>query len=207
MIKLVIFDLWQTLAYRDVEYSTTSEMLKQTKCNIPKDKFVKVFEESIQTKKWNSKFWAYQNLCKNMELETTEKNVKLLMGIRDRAEEETKLYLYTIPMLKQLRDKGYKIGLISNTSVFAIEHIKNKTELLNYIDYPLFSFDIGVIKPNLKFFKEMLKNTGYKPEETIMIGDKLNDDVLPPKELGMNAILFENYDQLKKDLSQYDIFI
>jgi len=155
MIKLVIFDLWQTLAYRDVEYSTTSMMLEKTGADIPKDKFVKIFEESLQTKKWESKFKAYRNLCKNMGLKTTEYNIKLLRDIRDKAEEETKLYSHTMPMLKKLRKEGYKTGLISNSSVFAVEQIKQKTNLLEHIDYPLFSFDVGVIKPNLKFFTKM----------------------------------------------------
>lgn len=205
MIKLIIFDLWQTLAYRDVSYSTTGKMLEETRVNISKEKFVKIFEESVQTKKWDSKFKAYKNLCKNMGLETTEKNANLLMSIRNEAEAKTKLYPYTIPMLKQLRKQGYKIGLISNSSVFAIEQIKKKTDLLKYIDYPLYSFDVGVIKPNLKFFKEMLKITKCDPEETIMIGDKLNDDVIPPKSIGMNAIHFKDYDQLKKELAAFKI--
>lgn len=207
MIKLIIFDLWQTLAYRDVEYSTTTKMLEETGVDIPKKKFVKLFEESLQTKKWRSKFEAYKNLCKNMGLETSEQNVNLLMNIRDKAEDKTKLYHYTIPMLKQLRKQRYKTGLISNSSVFAVEQIRNKTDLLNYIDYPLFSFDVGVIKPNLKFFKKMLKISGCKPEETIMVGDKLNDDVVPPRSIGMNAIHFKTYKQLKKELAFFGILI
>jgi HAD superfamily hydrolase (TIGR01549 family) len=207
MIKLIVFDLWQTLAFRDVEYSTTSKMLKRTGAKILKEKFVKIFEESIQTKKWDSKFEAYKNLCENMGLQATENNINLLMEIRDKAEDETKLYPHSIPMLKQLRKQGYKTGLISNSSVFAIEQIKAKTDLLDYIDYPLFSFDVGIIKPDLKFFKEMLKITKCKPEETIMIGDKLNDDVIPPRSIGMNAILFKNYEQLKLDLEKFGVCI
>ena len=207
MIKLIIFDLWQTLAHRTIGYSTTSEMLKKTGAKIPKEKFVKIFEESIQTKKWSSKFEAYRNLCRNMGLETTTDNVNLLMSIRDKAEAETQLYPHTIPMLKQLKEQGYKTGLISNSSAFAIEQIKKKTNLLEYIDYPLFSFEVGIIKPDLKFFEEMLKLSKCAPEETIMIGDKLNDDVLPPKKLGMNALLFKDYETLKKELSDFKILI
>ncbi|MBL7100853.1 MAG: HAD family hydrolase [Nanoarchaeota archaeon] len=206
-IKLIIFDLWQTLAYRDVDYSTTSKMLEETRVEIAKDKFVKIFEKSIQTKKWNSKFEAYKNLCQNMDLETNEKNINLLIKIRDKAEAETKLYSHTISMLKQLRQQKYKIGLISNSSIFAVEQIKKRTNLLEYIDYPLFSFDVGIIKPNLQFFKEMLKISSYKPKETIMIGDKLNDDVIPPRKIGMNSIHFKNYEQLKQELKNFNITI
>jgi HAD superfamily hydrolase (TIGR01662 family) len=206
MIKLIIFDLWQTLACRNVGYSTTSKMLEETGVKIPKEKFVKIFEESIQTKKWGSKYEAYKNLCQNMGLETTQENISLLIRIRDKAEAETRLYPHTISMLKQLREKGYKIGLVSNSSVFAIEQIK-KTPLLSYIDYPLFSFDVGTIKPDLEFFKEMLKISKCEPKEVIMVGDKLNDDVLPAKDLGMKAILFKDYEQLKVELATFGISI
>jgi HAD superfamily hydrolase (TIGR01549 family) len=182
-------------------------MLKLLNKEISLEEGIKIFESSLQTRKWDSKFEAYKNLCKNMGLETTKSNINLLMQIRDKAEEETKLYSHTLSMLKQLREQGYKIGLISNSSVFAIEQIKAKTNLLDYIDYPLFSFDVGVIKPNLKFFGEMLKISGCKPEETIMIGDKKKDDVLPPRELGMNAILYTDYQQLRKDLAPFGIII
>jgi putative hydrolase of the HAD superfamily len=130
-----------------------------------------------------------------------------LMSMRDYAENQTKEYEHTIPMLKQLKDSWYKIWLISNSSVFEIEHLKERTKILDYVDYPLFSFDIGIIKPNPKIFEKMLKISWYKPEEIIMIWDKLVDDVRPPRELWMNSLLFENYEQLKKDLLNFGIVL
>ena len=127
--------------------------------------------------------------------------------IRDNAENHTKEFEHTIPMLKQLKDAWYKIWLISNCSVFALEHVKEKTSILNYIDYPLFSFDAWTIKPDLKIYKKMLEISWCKPEETIMIWDKMWDDVLPPKQLGMNSLLYENYEQLKRDLLDYGIVL
>ncbi len=206
MIKLIIFDLWQTLAYRDVPYSTTSKILEATHSKIPKNKFVKMFETSLQTKKWRSKYKAYANLCRNMHLPASDKNIKLLMNMRDKAEAKTKLFHYTIPLLKRLKKIGYKIGLISNSSVFAAKRL-NKIRLLEYIDYPLFSYQVGAIKPNLKIFRTILKTAKCKPSEAIMIGDKMGDDVVPPKKLGMRAIHFTSYQNLKKDLKKYNIYL
>ncbi len=203
MIKLIIFDLRKTLAYRDVDYSSTSKILEETGVCIPKEEFVKLFESSLQTKKWNDKYEAYKNLCKNMGLVATEENVKLIMEIRDHAEAHTKLYSHTLEMLKRLRELGYYTGLLSNSSVFAIEQIRAKTTLLDYIDYPLFSFDVGLIKPDLSFFKAILQKTACKAEEALMIGNNLKDDILPSQELGMHAIHYQNYEQLKKDLKIY----
>lgn len=207
MIKLIIFDLRKTLAYRDVEKSSTTQMLEQTWASLPKKDFVKIFENSVQTKKRTNKYEAYENLCKNMGLPMTKDNMNLLINIRDYAESQSKLYLHTIPMLKQLRKLWYKIWLLSNSSIFAVEVLKRKTNLLDYIDYPLFSFEVGTIKPDLAFFEKMLEITACKPEEVIMVWDKLHDDVLPPRELGMNSILFENYEQLKSDFASFGIVL
>jgi HAD superfamily hydrolase (TIGR01662 family) len=207
MIKLIVFDLWQTLAYRSIGYSTTSRMLEVTGVGIPKERFLKIFEESLQTRKWKSRQEAYGRLARNMGLSPTKKNVGLLMGIRDRAEDTTKLYPHTIPMLKQLRQQGYRTGLLSNSSIFAVEQIRKRTSLLRYIDYPLFSFDVGVIKPDLRFYREMLRMSRFRPKETIMVGDKEGDDIIPAKRLGMNAILFRDYEHLKRDLAGFGIAI
>ena len=95
MIKLIIFDLWKTLAYRDVPEDSDKTMLIKTNSSITPPEFVKIFENSLQTRKWNSKFDAYANLCKNMDLPVTEENVQLLMSIRDEAESKTKEFEHT----------------------------------------------------------------------------------------------------------------
>jgi len=204
MIKLIVFDLWDTLAYKDTFIRSTLQIFKKIKLLIPYDKFVKIYEQSVQTKKWKSKYDAYKNLCKNLGIETNDRNIKLIMFIRDKAEARTKLFPRSLSMLRQLKKQGYKTGIISNTSVFSIEPLK-KTKFFSYIDYPLFSFDAGIIKPNSKIFKMLLKKARCKPEEAIMIGDTFEDDILPAKKIGMNTILFKDYNNLRKKLSEFSI--
>ncbi|MFW5846598.1 MAG: HAD family hydrolase [Nanoarchaeota archaeon] len=207
MIKLIIFDLWQTLAYRRGDNGPRSirTMLNKFNLGISIEKAIKIFEDSVQTKKWKSKFKAYQNLCENLKINAEEQNVRELMNIRDSAEEKLRLYSFTIPLLKKLRKQGYKIGLISNSSEFAIKKVKEKTDLLKYVDYPLFSYNVGVIKPSQEFFKTMLKTSKLKANECVMIGDKVLDDVIPPKKLGMYSIHFKGYADLKNHLLKLGI--
>jgi len=205
MIKLIIFDLWKTLAYRDIPEDRTVTMQNAMHIDIPHEEFVKLFEQSLQTKKRNSKFDAYSHLCKVIWLPATEERVEILMWIAEHAEKRAKAYTHAIPMLKQLKKAWYKTGIISNNWNFALEWVKRNTKILNYIDYPIFSFEVWVIKPDLKIFEKMLETSWCKPEETIMIWDKMQDDVLPPRELWMNSCLYENYEQLKRDLLNYGI--
>jgi putative hydrolase of the HAD superfamily len=205
MIKLIVFDLWGTLAYEKVLKGKTSQILEKTKKKIREDKFVKIFENSVQTKKWESEFSAYKNLCKNMGLETTKENVELIVDICRISQEKTKLYKHSIPMIKKLKKKGYKIGLISNSSVFAIDKIKEKTNLMQFIDFCVFSYDVGKIKPDLKLFKEMLKISKFKAQEVVMVGDNFKDDIESSRKVGLNAIHYKNYPSLKKEFKQFQI--
>ncbi|MCX8205795.1 MAG: HAD family hydrolase [Candidatus Micrarchaeota archaeon] len=205
MIRLVVFDLWLTLAYKEVEYDTLTHIIEQTGAPIGKDKIVKVFENTVQTKKWRSKHSAYKQLCIKIGLPPTESNIAKITRIRDHSEERAKLYPHTIPMLKQLRAQGYKTGLVSNSSVFAVKHIKEKTRLLDYIDYPVFSYNVGAVKPDLRLFREVLRRAKCRPDEAVMIGDKMGDDVLPPRKIGMNSIHYKGYPSLKKELAKLGV--
>jgi len=206
-IKLIIFDLWKTLAYKEGSPSYHEQIIKIFKLKFSEKKVIKIFEHSVQTKKWKSEYKAYKNLCKNLNLPITKENINILRSLRDKIEGQVKAYKHTIPMLKKLRKQGYKIALLSNTSIFSIRPVKKKTKIMKYIDFPMLSFEYGNIKPSLKGFKLLLKKTKFKPNEVIMIGDKLNDDVLPERKIGINSILFKNYNQLKKDFKRFKINI
>jgi putative hydrolase of the HAD superfamily len=207
MIKLIIFDLWQTLADRKVKKDWYEILPEKLNLKISKKDLIKIYENSMQRKKWESKYEAYSSFCKNLGLETTMKNVESIREIRDQAEKKTFVYDHVMPMLKKLKMRGYKIGLLSNTTNFAIDRLKDNTKLLDYIDYPIFSYEIGFIKPDLKMFKKVLGLANCKKEETIMIGDKEQNDVIPARRLGINAIHYKNYKQLKKDLTLFNIKI
>ncbi len=204
MIKLIAFDLWKTLVHKE---ASTKKMLEKTGSNIPHEKFVKIFEESVETEMWKSEYEAYKNLCGRMDVELTDYNIDLLRKIRSEAEDNLKIYDHSVPMVKKLRGMGYKIGVISNSSVFGIEKVRKKTDLLNYVDYPLFSYEIGLIKPDLRIFQELLRRADCKPQEAVMVGDNPTDDVIPARSIGMNAILFKSYAQLKNDFGSLSIYL
>lgn len=61
MIKLICFDLWNTLATRKKSPLTSSVRELEIAFNIKEDhkKVVKAFESIIQTKEWSNEFEAY----------------------------------------------------------------------------------------------------------------------------------------------------
>lgn len=207
MIKLVIFDLWNTLIYKKVNLDTYHKVLQKKKVKISREDFVGVFEKSVQTKKWRSERKAYKRLCKNLGLKTSKENVDFIMNLRDKREETVKTYSHTSSILRKIKKQGYKLGIISNVSIFSVKRIKKHTTFLKYVDYPLFSYLAGTVKPDPKIFRKMLKKARVKPEEALMIGDNYENDVKIPRSLGMKAIHYKNYPQLKKYLKKLGVKI
>ena len=101
-------------------------------------------------------------------------------------QEDEVLYEDTEACLKKLSNK-YKIGVIANQSLGTAERL-DKFGILQYIDLVIASAEEGVAKPDKRIFEIALKRTNCKPEQAVMIGDRIDNDIVPAKKLGMNTI-------------------
>jgi HAD superfamily hydrolase (TIGR01662 family) len=207
MIKLIAFDLWNTLVHKGINFDTYNDLLNKKGIRISRREFINLFENSVQKKKWKSEHEAYRHFCKTLGIKATKDNIKFIEYLRDRSESSAKEFPHTISMLKKLKRQGYKTGIVSNTSIFSIKKLKKITHLLDNIDYPVFSYMTNTIKPDLKMYKKMITDSGISPSEMIMIGDNKKNDVIAPKRLGINAIHYKDYGQLKRDLKKFNINI
>ena len=102
--------------------------------------------------------------------------VDKLPGERTLAKEYGFSYMTIRKAVENLVAEGllYKIPM-KGTFVADRKTRKKKTKIMDYIEYPIFSYDVGVVKPNLKGFRHVLKTSKCKPEKTIMIGDKMDE--------------------------------
>ncbi len=85
-----------------------------------------------------------------------------------------------------LRGK-YKIGVIANQSLGTADRLE-KFGILKYIDLVIASAEEGVAKPDKKIFEMALNRAGCRPERAMMIGDRIDNDIVPAKKLGMKTI-------------------
>ena len=200
MIKLIAFDLWHTLVDRKIDYHTTTLIVKLLHPHLSQKKIRKLFENDLQTKPWKSEKAAFRKFARDLG-DDKDETVALLMALRDFADSKAEAYAYTLPLLKELKKK-YKLALVSNTSIFDIKYMENTAHILKFFDYKLLSYKTGLLKPDTAVFAKLLQVSKLKPEEVLMIGDKISEDVTPAKTLGINAIHFKSAKQLKKDLDK-----
>ena len=60
--------------------------------------------------------------------------------------------------------------------------------LLRYFDVLAPSAELGIAKPDPAIFLWALRESGCDPENAAMIGDRIDNDVLPAKALGMRIV-------------------
>lgn len=58
----------------------------------------------------------------------------------------------------------------------------------SWIDLVISSADVGLAKPDLAIFELALQQANCLAEGAVMIGDRLDNDILPAKQLGMQTI-------------------
>lgn len=107
---------------------------------------------------------------------------------------------YTIPTLKDLKERGYNIYYLSNWSRWGVEILRenNKLDFLSLFDGGLFSYEVGVKKPDRKIYDAFLKKFKINPKEAIFVDNK-KKNIDAAEKFGIKGVLFSN----EKDLQKY----
>lgn len=90
------------------------------------------------------------------------------------------------PLLKHLH-RHYKLGVIANQSEGTQQRLRG-WNLAQYFDVVVSSAEEGLAKPDPRMFHLALERANCKPEQAIMVGDRLDNDIVPAKKLGMKTI-------------------
>ena len=89
--------------------------------------------------------------------------------------------------LEGLRARGYRMGIIANQVVGTAERLEN-FGLLKYFDVIAASAELGVAKPDRAIFQKALESAKCQPQCAVMVGDRLDNDIIPAKALGMRTV-------------------
>ncbi len=65
----------------------------------------------------------------------------------------------------------------------------DEDSILECFTYRLTQDDLATTKPSLQFYESIVKRCGVDPRECIMVGDRIDKDVIPAKLMGMKTVL------------------
>ena len=169
-IKWIFFDIGSTLVDESKCYEKRyAEVVENT--NITYEEFEsKVIEFAKQNLKGDHEAVKYYNLV----LPKWHKELEFL-------------YPEAKAVLKALKEKNFKLGIIANQSLGSEERLRN-WDILKYFDVVIASAEEGVAKPDLKIFEIALERAECKPQNAVMVGDRLDNDICPANKIGMKTI-------------------
>ena len=98
------------------------------------------------------------------------------------------LFPYTIEILGYLRDKGYRLHLITN-GFEKTQHSKLRNAgLSGYFGEVITSEGSNSLKPHKEIFEYAFQKTGANPAESIMLGDSIEVDIQGAINAGIDQV-------------------
>lgn len=104
-----------------------------------------------------------------------------------------------VELAQELATKGYSLYLLSNVG-FAFRKFRSLIPALQYFKGEFISAEHGLLKPDPAIFKKCMTTFGLQANECIFIDD-VASNIVGAQSVGMEGIVFESADQLRRCLS------
>lgn len=105
-----------------------------------------------------------------------------------------------VDYVKKVRSEGVKTCICTNNFPTHINALNKKFNFLSDFDIQVFSYEVGAVKPDSKIFQTLIDKSGVKPEEIFYADDK-EANVDAARSLGINAIVFTNFEDFVSSLT------
>lgn len=104
-----------------------------------------------------------------------------------------------VNILKQLKNQGYSLYMLSNFHIEAFKNMQNKYDFFQLFDGGVISGFEHIIKPNHKIYQLLIERYHLNPAESLFIDDSLGN-IIASKDLGIDGIHLGYDVDLKNEL-------
>ena len=191
MIKVIIFDYGGVIGKETTDYifKAVSAAYRLKPEQIRKEFYKFIF--SLQTGKIKEKFF-WQELAKSLGI-TDASGLKNFWLAEH--QKYAKLNDKVLTIVKKLKS-CYKLCLLANTiSFYQKKSIEEK--LKQVFPVIVYSYKVGLRKPDRKIYNYVLKKLKVEPEECVIIDDS-EKNLVYPKKLGMITVHFKSFRDFRK---------
>ena len=109
---------------------------------------------------------------------------------------------YSIPWITEMKERGYRIYILSNWSKPAFDACKDTAlNFLSLVDGTVFSYKEFVIKPEKKIYEIICTRYDINPQEAVFLDDS-EANIKSAREYGLHAIHFQSYEQGRAELEE-----
>ena len=108
------------------------------------------------------------------------------------------------PILWSLKTQGYRLVLLSNTTVSHFEWIKGRYDFLEPFDHCVVSFEAGAMKPDPPIYEAALAAIQCDPSQAFYTDD-IPEYVEKGREYGFQAEVFTGPEDLRRHLAAHGV--
>ncbi len=216
MLKAISFDLWETLLTDTPELSRRQERLRLERMErVLMERGFAAEADRIETayrRLWHrchELYWSRdEDIACRVQIEHFLEELDLDAATFDEASLAALEEAYAgaaidvlpsvVPgayeVVAGLRERGYRIGLISNTGRtpgYALREILDRLGLASSIDAMVYSNEHGACKPRPSIFATLREALGVAYDEMMFVGDNLYVDVHGAQRLGITGVHFD----------------
>ncbi len=112
-------------------------------------------------------------------------------------------YSYSYDWIKGLKDRGYRVYLLSNYGKTSFEAAREKKRLsfLPLVDGAVISYEVQIIKPEAAIYKTLLEKYGLNAKECVFLDDR-EDNIAAAEQLGFRGIVVKTGEQAQEELEE-----
>lgn len=111
-----------------------------------------------------------------------------------------------VPEVKQLvldlRNAGKIVTVLSDNVPERVDYLQEKYHFKEHFDDMVLSYEVNLVKQSPEIFNLALERIKAQPEEAVFIDDR-KDNLEVANAVGIEGILYQNSQQLRKDISQF----
>ena len=194
MIRAVIFDMFETLVSLFIGRTYFSENIRDDLENagVSLDEFRDAWHKT-EIGRSRGQYTMAEGLTETLRLIGYDEGkipAAVEMVVRKRREALGDTFSAipeeSVQLLKDLHERGYKIGLISNCFSDECEMIKESV-LFPYFDAVRLSYECGINKPDPAVFTSICEELGVTPQECLYVGDGGSQELYAARAVGMKA--------------------
>lgn len=173
MIRNIIFDVGNVILNFNIK-----EVLESFTDDKDEQKFI--LENIINSPEWlknaliDTGYISREDAIEIVKDRTNHCNDKLITDFWNNYNNFAKVDKNVLKMIKSLKDKNYKIFLLSNINPYTHESIK-KSGIFEIIDGYVFSYQEHKVKPYISIYKTLLERYSLIPSESVFIDDNIEN--------------------------------
>ena len=204
MIKNIIFDIGNVILQFDVEEIISNFTRKESEKQF-------IINNIINSPEWlqysliDTGFISREQAIEIVEDRTNHINDELIEKFWYRYNDYSFINDNVIDIIKELKEKDYKIYLLSNINSHTYNHIKDN-KLFNLVDGYVFSYIEHQVKPYVGIYNTLLERYKLIPRECLFIDDNIKN-IKTANELGIQGkkVIPDNFESVVQTLKEYNI--